>query len=88
MAKKIEEKDVKNNKKDEKTKKVKKTKKEKKNVKKESFFEGVRSEMSKVKWPTKKEVLKYTIATLVFMIVLVLFFVLLTLLMSLIREGF
>ncbi len=88
MAKKIEEKDVKNNKKDEKTKKVKKTKKEKKNVKKESFFEGVRTEMSKVKWPTKKEVLKYTIATLVFMIVLVLFFVLLTLLMSLIREGF
>ena len=88
MAKKIEEKDVKNNKKDEKTKKVKKTKKEKKNVKKESFFEGVRSEMSKVKWPTKKEVLKYTVATLVFMIVLVLFFVLLTLLMSLIREGF
>ena len=88
MAKKIEEKDVKNNKKDEKTKKVKKTKKEKKNVKKESFFEGVRTEMSKVKWPTKQEVLKYTIATLVFMIVLVLFFVLLTLLMSLIREGF
>ena len=88
MAKKIEEKDVKNNKKDEKTKKVKKTKKEKKNVKKESFFDGVRTEMSKVKWPTKKEVLKYTVATLVFMIVLVLFFVLLTLLMSLIREGF
>ena len=66
-----------------KTKKVKKTEK----VKKENFFKGVRSELSKVKWPSKKEVFKYTIATLVFIIVLVIFFVLLDLLMSVIKGG-
>lgn len=83
MAKKIEEKSVKNNKKDEKVKKMKKKK-----VVKETFFEGVRAEMSKVKWPTKKDVFKYTLATLVFMIVLILFFVLLSLLMSVIKGAF
>ena len=68
------------------SKKTKKTKEKK--VKKESFFVGVRSELSKVKWPTKKDVLKYTIATLVFIIVLVIFFVLLSLLMSVIKGVF
>lgn len=83
MAKKVEEKEVK---KEIQSKKTKKTKEKK--VKKESFFEGVRSELSKVKWPTKKDVLKYTIATLVFIIFLVIFFVLLSLLMSVIKGAF
>lgn len=72
-------------------KKVKsnKPKKEKtKKVKKESFFEGVRSELSKVKWPTKKEVGKYTMATIGFVVVLVLFFILMSLIMSLIKGAF
>lgn len=83
MAKKVEEKEVK---KEIEAKKTKKTKEKK--VKKESFFVGVRSELSKVKWPTKKDVLKYTIATLVFIIILVAFFVLLSLLMSVIKGAF
>lgn len=85
MTKKVEEKDVK------KEKKVKRTnKKEKKEKKtpKESFFAGVKTELSKVKWPTKKDVLKYTIATLVFIIFLVLFFVLISLIMSRIKGVF
>ncbi len=37
----------------------------KKNKKvKESFFKQVRSEMKKVKWPTRKEMVKYSITTL------------------------
>ena len=78
---------TKNSKKEE--KKVKNTKKEKKEkVKKENYFEGVRSELSKVKWPSKQEVLKYTVATIVFVVVLVVFFILLDLLMSAIKGGF
>ncbi len=73
-------------------KKVKTTKKEKKKEEKkapkESYFEGVRQEMSKVKWPSKKEVIKYTIATIVFMVVLVGFFILMSLLMSWIKGAF
>ena len=57
-------------------------------LKKENYFVGVKSEMSKVKWPTKQEVIKYTIATLIFIIVLVIFFVLLSLLMSFVKGAF
>ena len=84
MAKK--EKDLKKEVKVEKKNKKEKTKKEK--VKKENYFASVRSEISKVKWPSKKEVLKYTIATIVFVIILVVFFILLDLLMSVIKGGF
>ena len=65
---------------------IKKDKKKK--IKKENYFVGVKSEMSKVKWPTKQEVIKYTIATLIFIIVLVIFFVLLSLLMSFVKGAF
>ena len=72
----------------EKEKNVKKTNKKEKKAPKESFFAGVKAELAKVKWPTKKDVLKYTIATLVFIIVLVLFFVLISLIMSGIKGAF
>lgn len=85
MAKKVEEKDVKKTKKKTEIKKDKKTKEK---VKKESYFEGVKNELSKVKWPTKKDVLKYTIATLVFIVILVVFFVLISLLMSVVKGAF
>lgn len=73
-------------------KKVKDTKK-KKNKKerkapKENYFVGVRNELSKVKWPSKKEVMKYTMATIIFVVVLVGFFILMSLIMSLITEVF
>lgn len=54
-------------------KQVKTSKKDKK-VKKESFFKGVRKEMKNVKWPLKKEMVKYSIATLSFIVFFALFF--------------
>lgn len=62
--KKVEKKQVK------KVEKVKPKKKEKQ----ESFFTGVRKEMRKVRWPLKKEMIKYSIATLSFIIFFALFF--------------
>ena len=41
---------------------------------KESFFSGVKKEMAKVKWPNKKEMIKYSTATIIFVIFFALFF--------------
>ena len=57
-----------------KTKNTKKIKKEK--VKKELFLTGVKKEMGKVRWPLKKEMIKYSIATLSFIIFFGIFFTL------------
>ena len=57
-----------------KTKNTKKVKKEK--VKKELFLTGVKKEMGKVRWPLKKEMIKYSIATLSFIIFFGIFFTL------------
>jgi len=48
----------------------------KKKVKTESFFTGVRKEMKKVRWPLKQEMVKYSVATLSFIIFFALFFTL------------
>lgn len=40
------------------------------------FFISVKEEMKKVKWPTKKEMVKYSSAALSFIIILALFFTL------------
>lgn len=74
--------------KDVKKKNNQKVKKNERKTPKENYFAGVRSELSKVKWPSKKEVLKYTIATIVFVLVLVGFFLLMSLLMAGIKEVF
>ncbi len=63
----------KENKKEE--KKDNKTKKEKKTpANKESWLKGVKSEFKKVRWPSKKEMVKYSIATISFIIFFGLFF--------------
>lgn len=62
----------------------KETKKSKNTKKQESFIKGVKKEIKLLKWPSKKEVLKYTISTLVFCVIVALFFVLLTYLLSLV----
>lgn len=64
-----------------KNKKIKKDK----SVKKDSFFKGVIEEMKKVHWPDKKYIIKYTIVTLVFVLVLALFFYLISALMSMMK---
>ncbi len=69
------------------SKKVDKKKKTEK-VKKESLAKGIKKEMKLVKWPTAKEILKYTIATVVFCVVLVAFFEVLNLILAFIKGLF
>ncbi len=75
-------------KKKEKTKEIKKTKKDKKKVvkTKKKLFSGVRSEMAKVKWPSKKDMIKYSIATIFFIVFFGLFFYCIDLLLALLKE--
>ena len=54
-------------------KKNKKSEK-KTSVKKESWFQGVKSEFKKVRWPNRKEMIKYSVATISFIIFFALFF--------------
>ena len=79
-----------NKKEDVKKNKVVKTKKKKeKDTKvKEKFFTGVKKELKLVKWPSAKEIIKYTIATVIFCIIFVIFFELLNLLMAFIKGLF
>ncbi len=67
-------------------KKTKKVKKEK--IKKQSFLSQVKAEMKKVSWPSGKDVLKYSIATLVFCLIVCGFFQLLNLALSFIKGMF
>ena len=60
----------------------------KKIVKKNGYFKEVGKELSKVKWPDKKDIIKYTIATIVCVLIVVGFFLLLTMGMSWIVEVF
>ena len=62
-------------------------KKEDKNVK-VGLVKGVRLELKKVTWPDKKDVFKYSVATLVFCVVVVLFFQLLNLGLSVVKGVF
>ena len=45
-----------------------------KSVNKENYFSQVKKELSKVKWPSKKELIKYSITTLCFVVFFALFF--------------
>lgn len=66
----------------------KKTKNRERKAPKENYLAGVRNELSKVKWPSKKEVFKYTMATIIFVLLLVGFFILMSLVMSGIKGAF
>jgi len=59
-----------------KTKEIKKPEVKKEKVKKESLFQGVKKEMSKVRWPLRKEMVKYSISVFGFIIFFGLFFML------------
>ena len=69
VEKEVEKKDKKDNK-----KKNDKKQEKKSPVKKESWWQGVKSEFKKVRWPSKKEMVKYSIATISFIIFFALFF--------------
>lgn len=72
-----------------KAKDAKKNTKSKKNTKKapkKNFLGEVRSEMAKVKWPSKKDMVKYSIATIVFVIFFALFFYAIDMVIALLKE--
>lgn len=86
--KKLEKETTKRVKKQDSKKSSKKTTKEKKSKKKKSgFFHEVRKEVSKVKWPSKKDMVKYSIATIVFIIFFAVFFYLIELILALLKMG-
>lgn len=52
------------------------------------YFKGVKKEISRIRWTTGKELLKYSLTTVTFMLVLGLYFYAIDLLISLIRSAF
>ena len=83
MAKKEKEKENLKKVKNTKSKKEKKQKKEKK----PGYFKEVKEEMKKVTFPTSKEIVKYTIATIVIVAFLVAFFLLISAVLSWVRGA-
>lgn len=69
-------------------KKVEKKTTKKVAKKKESYFKAVKKEIAKVKWPKPSEVVKYTVATIVLILIVVIFFSLLNLLLSFVKGLF
>jgi len=51
------------------------------------FFHEVRVEISKVKWPSKKDMVKYSIATLAFILFFSAFFYIIDLVFALLKAG-
>lgn len=49
-------------------------KSKKKDVKKESFLKQVKKEMKKVSWPSKKNMVKFSVTTICFILLFSLFF--------------
>ena len=64
------------------------SKEKKKKFKKEGTWKGIKQELKKVTWPNKKDVFKYSMATLVFCFVVMLFFQLLDLGLSVVKGVF
>lgn len=88
MKKQETKKDAKKDIKKETKKGTKKIKKQKETKRKEGFFKGIKVELKKVTWPSKKDILKYSIATLVFCIVVMVFFQLLDFGLSVVKGVF
>ncbi len=80
--KEIKEKTIKKSK----SKKVNKTEPKKKNNVKKVTKASFKSELKKIKWPEKKDMIKYSIATILFTVFLALFFYVIELIMALIKT--
>ena len=50
------------------------------------FFEEVKKELDKVRWPNKKEMVKYSVATISFVIFFAVFFYLIDLTVAFIKS--
>lgn len=69
--------------------KVKKAKKEKKSLMRKitGYFKGVKKEISRIRWTKKKDLLKYSIATVVFVVFFGVYFYVIDLLVALLRSS-
>ena len=83
--KKVEEKEIKKENQKE-TKKVVKKETKKKDKKKESLFKQIKKEMQKVHFPSRKDMVKYSIATIAFVIFFALYFYVIELVMAFIKS--
>ena len=68
--------------------KEKKVKEKKTKEKKDGFFKKLKSELKQVQWPSFKELMKYTFATMIFVILFALFFQLVDVLSSFVKGLF
>lgn len=60
----------------------------KKKEKKEGFIKGIKKELNLVKWPSAKDIVKYTISTVIFCIILAAFFISLNVIMAYVKGLF
>lgn len=88
MAKKDETKNEESKKKDVKKKSSEKLKKKSLWEKFMIFCHGVGDEFKKVHWPTKKDMVKYSVATVVFVVFLSLFFYLVDIIFAFVHSLF
>ncbi len=72
----------------EETEEIEEVEEEKTEVKEDGYFRSVRKEMKKVVWPKAGEVVKYTLAVIIFCLILIGFFTLVVLLVSFIKGLF
>lgn len=61
-------------------------KKETKDVKKDGLFKQIKKEISKVHFPNKKDMVKYSVATICFVIFFGVYFYLIELVMALVKT--
>lgn len=52
------------------------------------WFKGVMKEMKNVRWPSKKEMVKYSITTIVFVLFFAIFFLIIELIMTFLLDYF
>lgn len=51
------------------------------------YFKGVKKEISRIKWTSKKDLVKYSVSTIIFMIFFGVFFYAIDLLVALLRSS-
>ena len=51
------------------------------------YFRGVKKEISRIRWTSKKELIKYSLSTIMFMLFFGLFFYVIDLLVALLRSS-
>ena len=51
------------------------------------YFKGIKKEISRIKWTNKKDLLKYSVSTVVFMLFFGVFFYAIDMLVALLRSS-